>query len=375
MLSEKHMRLLTAFVDDELSPRQRRTAIRLLKKSSTARKMLRQLQGDSRRLRALPRTQLPADFSTQVLREIVKVGQPVAAPPAAAVAASGIPVSSWVSLAMAASLFGAAVVGSYLIFSNKNSPDEGPSHVAEKTVKENKTEIKPSRKETRPEPKKVVDPGPLPLLLLTATKLRDDAARKQLAQVFGQPEKAFEVNVTSRDNARTVAQLTRYFKEADIRLVVEPAAQKSLKEKKKGARFLLYAENVSPYDLQTILQKLSKERNTSLQTVALHRLTNDQRGKVSGFLGVKPDALRLPPSDHRLPPAPFEAIVPAPKIGPQPKAQPGQPSPDTQLALVLALDRGSGIAPSHEVQNFLKTRRPVRPGSLQIVMVLVEVTT
>src|SRR5689334_16286486 len=69
MLSERDRQLLTAFVDGELSPRQRRQVCRLLGRSDAARRLLRELQGDSDELKALPPPPpLGRDLSAPVLR-------------------------------------------------------------------------------------------------------------------------------------------------------------------------------------------------------------------------------------------------------------------------------------------------------------------
>src|SRR5437660_9884360 len=86
MLSEPLRQLLTAYVDGELSNRQRRAVQRLLRRSAEARTLLRQLQEDSARLRALPRQHLDDEFSSRVLRAVGRSrpqGRPrVAAAPA-----------------------------------------------------------------------------------------------------------------------------------------------------------------------------------------------------------------------------------------------------------------------------------------------------
>src|SRR5688572_10886812 len=67
MISDKQHELLTAYVDGELGPRQRKLVERLIRKSPAARRLLRQLEADSRQLRALPTPPIPVDLSARVV--------------------------------------------------------------------------------------------------------------------------------------------------------------------------------------------------------------------------------------------------------------------------------------------------------------------
>src|SRR5215831_7986877 len=68
MLSDQFRQLLTAYVDGELSSRQRKAVQRLLRRSPEARSLLLKLQEDARRLRALPRHRLGEVFTARVVR-------------------------------------------------------------------------------------------------------------------------------------------------------------------------------------------------------------------------------------------------------------------------------------------------------------------
>src|SRR5262245_8607567 len=87
MLPERYRQLLTAFVDGELNPRQRRALNKLLRRSAEARALLEKLQADSQELRALAPAPLPQDLSDSVLTLIAQRRIPppkprVALPPA-----------------------------------------------------------------------------------------------------------------------------------------------------------------------------------------------------------------------------------------------------------------------------------------------------
>jgi anti-sigma factor RsiW len=72
MLPERYRQLLTAFVDGELNPRQRRALNKLLRRSAEARALLEKLQADSQELRALAPAPLPQDLSDSVLTLIAQ---------------------------------------------------------------------------------------------------------------------------------------------------------------------------------------------------------------------------------------------------------------------------------------------------------------
>src|SRR5689334_2153121 len=70
MLSDRLSQLLTAYIDGELSARQRKAVQRLLHRSAEARALVRQMEEDARLLRGLPRRKLGPDFAQRVLGTI-----------------------------------------------------------------------------------------------------------------------------------------------------------------------------------------------------------------------------------------------------------------------------------------------------------------
>src|SRR5919199_6543426 len=98
MLPERYPELLTAYVDGEISARQRGQVTRLLRRSREARALLRRLEQDSRELKALPAPVLEIDLSDSVLERIAR-GQPAPARPRRP-APRGLP--AWTGFAAAA---------------------------------------------------------------------------------------------------------------------------------------------------------------------------------------------------------------------------------------------------------------------------------
>src|SRR5262245_31526199 len=70
MLSEYDKELLTAFVDGEMTRRQRKAVLRLLHQSSEARAFLRDLQENAHLFKLVPHQKLEEGFAEQVLAEI-----------------------------------------------------------------------------------------------------------------------------------------------------------------------------------------------------------------------------------------------------------------------------------------------------------------
>jgi anti-sigma factor RsiW len=70
MLPERCHELLTAYVDGELTNRQRRAVGKLLHRSPEARDLLRRLQDDAGKLRALPSPPLEGDLAAEVVETI-----------------------------------------------------------------------------------------------------------------------------------------------------------------------------------------------------------------------------------------------------------------------------------------------------------------
>lgn len=116
MLRDRYRQLLTAYVDGELSSRQRRHVVRLLRRSPEARQLLHQLQEDAQAIRQLPRPTLPEDLSSPVLRNIAErrltPGRRHIVRTASTSAWMG-PLASWAAAAAVLFLLG---VASYLYF-------------------------------------------------------------------------------------------------------------------------------------------------------------------------------------------------------------------------------------------------------------------
>lgn len=111
--------LLTAAVDGELTPAERRAVDRALRESEPARAMLAKLQSDKARMKALPRISAPVDLAENVLCMIQdRAMTPTPLPPTTRTPRkfnwSMLPI--WVNVATAAAILVVVSLGSYSYF-------------------------------------------------------------------------------------------------------------------------------------------------------------------------------------------------------------------------------------------------------------------
>ena len=143
MLPDQLRILISAYASDDLSPRSRSAASRLLRHSQDARDLLRNLRNDTRRLQQLPKPTLPPDFATSIIDRLAP-GPIIIRPPSANT-------KRWPSLvgSLAAVCTTAAVcVGIWLVgFGSKSNSNVDPS-IARNTVRV--VEIAPASDATTP---------------------------------------------------------------------------------------------------------------------------------------------------------------------------------------------------------------------------------
>src|SRR5688500_3589014 len=125
MLPPQSLDLLTAYVDGELSPRQRRAVERLLGRSAEARALLNRLQTDAAQLRRLPPAPAPADLASPVLGAIARRPLRPARQPAGRQPAQ-FPV--WAGYAAAAAVLLIVAAATFFDYSTAEPslPDTGP---------------------------------------------------------------------------------------------------------------------------------------------------------------------------------------------------------------------------------------------------------
>ncbi len=328
MIHDHDRQLLTAYVDGELTSRQRRHVARLLHRSPEARKLLQKLQEDARALRHAPRPQLPVDLTADVLRTIVErrltPGQRRIARASAPASWAG-PLASWAAAAAVLLVLGAA---SYLYFTAalmhsekpavvRTTPEEpsppGAKEVPDSpAVVERKTEsrdgyvspvsplansaqqTKPSEIVQRPHeaPNKTETNPPsaghedavltdrlemfryskvkevLPTVL-EVKQLEQESARNKLIAELRKDTK-FRLELPCKNGTKAFERVRAAANALSVGLVIDKQAQARLKRAEWKTNYVIYVENLTPDEVARLLQLAGAEdRRASRKPVEL----------------------------------------------------------------------------------------------------------
>ncbi len=373
MLPERALELLTAYVDGELSSRQRNLVVRLLHKSPEARQILKDLQENARQIQQLPMRQLDAAFAGQLVDTINAqraAPMPVCRP---ASARRGMP--AWARFAVAASVL-AVVVGGIVWLTNRQQPDK-PGPVVQK--------------QPAPETKPHVDHGPLaeqiaagasggffkPVLpdrpapriafeMLAKTQWQEHI----VADMTMQRAVHLEVKVTNQRLAQQ--RLETVLQNKGIRVERDARVEAMFKDDKQlpPTEFVIYTENIRPDELAAMLYELGTDERarTSIEALTVSSVTDDDQTRLSNLLGIRPEELREPPALKQ----------PLGKFIPKDDREPGGAEPGAvgaasaggrRMAVVIANEAAAGKL-SSQVQYFLNQRRQLQPGALQVIVVV-----
>jgi hypothetical protein len=417
MLAEHHRQLLTAYVDGELSARQKRQVLKLLRRSAEARRLLQRLQADSQELRALPPVKLDCDLSGPVLQAIARRRPPRRPSPAP------LTVSVWPAIAAAAAVLLIIAGSSYLYFAHlapttpsneqqarKDRGDDAPSPEPRKTPepRDGKDPDGSSRDSTTPD-KKDPDrtPGPMEVVqndppkvygppedlippyaltdrfidlmeFKTAVddvpvylRLHDLDQEATKLKLTAELRKAggFRMDMPCSNATKALERLRGILKAEQIVLTLDAAAAAKL----KSPNFALFLENLTPDDLSRICQRLGAEdkkalakRDAHFDRLFVYRMNDKDHKDLQRSLGVDPTAAR--PSD----PAPFDPRKPLPEQTAEEVARAlaekaNKNAPAQALVLPYPAKRSTS---ARDIQRFLDNRKPARPGTLQVLLVL-----
>jgi hypothetical protein len=442
MLPDRYRQLLTAYVDGELTSRQRRHVRRLLEQSPEARRLLRDLEQDAKTLFGLPRPRLDADLAPAVLRAI---RERRLSPRRPDVSSRELP--AWGGLAAAAAVLLALGLGSYLFFSAsldngtppvvaesravpkppKRAPDPvAPVEVAEDT---HPATPEPGRREKPDEhpapppapvargPAKPPAPPPpsprpevpkeetvltdrmemfkidrvdlaLPITLKVHNLDREPVRRELLAEL--RKDTNFRLELPCRNGTRGFERLQAAFKAATIPLVIEQTAQGRLKMPHFPTNYVVYLEDFRPEELADLLRQAGAEDkkvaalkplDAQFDRLVLTRMTPLDHKELSVLMGVDPTQVGLLAPAGALgtdPRQPFpdktarQVGATLAGQGPPPRPEAGKPSArrNDNPALVLAYNPVRPNPGSPEVKRFLEARKPARPGTLRVLLVL-----
>ncbi len=430
MLPERYRELLTAYVDGALSARQRRHALRLLRRSPEARRLLQRLQSDSDSLISLPKVRPDRDLSGPILQKLAarprilrparRVGAPRAYP-------------AWVGAAAAALVLGLIGTASYGFFSLLQHRDAGPPSIAHNQTDppsvqpapgdshndaphnpapdaDHKTDPVPpvrppstdvvQRPMTDPEPPPAPQPPKDDSALtapgmpdfpdlkdipktdfLAAFKLHDLDDKKLLAALS---KDALHVELPVADAHRALERLEGVLKAHHVDLLTDASAETQGKGAfaRLPADFVLYTEDLTPDDLAQLLQQLGAEdkkaaekkpAEAAFDALVVHPMNDNDHKVLKKLLGVDPTQVAAPKE------AGAAAVDPRKPLSDQTAAQVaaalGQPKAGAKTANehpVLVLPDGP-LLPKHdsaEVKRYLDERKPLRTGAVPVLILL-----
>lgn len=307
-LSDPDLQLLTAFVDGELSNRQRKAVVRLLHRSSEARAFLKELQEVAFGLKQLPRLKLEADFANQVMAQIDAdrlAIQPLATPAPATKPRVTMP--RW---AMAAAvLLAVGTIGWLAVPASSN----------------------------------------LGAVRFAFKDLQQTTQLNKLSKELAKTDK-LHLDVTVKADVMAGKQLHEAFQDRGIDLIVDPSASKSPKE------VLVYAENVTADEVKALIHDLGAEHPDQFEAILVQSMTAEDRKLIANVLGE--EEIRLLPPIIRKPSS-------------EPKSSKGGhvASPTGSRKAVVFSGEGTS-ASSPQIKTFLEERRQAQPGTVQMLLVI-----
>ncbi len=379
MLSEHQRELLTAFIDGEMTRRQRKNVLRLLHRSSEARAFLQLLQEDSHRLRSLPKVVPDEDLTAKIMLLIQDQTREVGAAEVQAPSPR-----YWRGWAAAAAVLLALGASLWYFGHLSRQPSSQPQA---------RKQSSPAKADSVPNPlvARMAEGAiyrfvePIIELRLAWQELREEGKQKRLAKEL-QRDTSFHLDVTVADNTQAIARLQETLQKSGVQVLVDQAALEAPKDQDREV--LVYLENVRPEEVNRILLEFGAGQGSgqgvaapkNAPSLVVGALSTEHRRQLSAVLGVDP--AQLPPP--RKGPAPLFDPPPVAGAKDQPAKEAGkegskEPVKDTPVlpppvptALVLAnrpLGQGGTLTP--QIQAFLAKRQHyLQPGTLQIVLVV-----
>lgn len=301
--------LLTAAIDGELTPAERKVARRLLRESESARILYAQLKGDSTRLKKLPRVPAPQELAENVIGVIRdRALTPTPLPPAAKSKFNWAMLPVWVNLVTAAAILIVVSIGSYLYFTtsrdyyarldraqdlakekrqslpadvgdNRSSPieraptpkevDQGPTALVTNTSKTG-PEIGPSPRvvvadfNASPLPDMVPEIEPFDLNKIRVSQLfdmhelgGDEQARKKLTTEIKKDE-LVRLDLFCPTTPRALDYVVAALKTRGIAVITDSFVQDRLR-RKLTTELVIFTEALTPAEIERLLTTLGSE--------------------------------------------------------------------------------------------------------------------
>jgi hypothetical protein len=431
-LSDRDYQLLTAYVDGELSARQRRMVLRLLRRLPSARTLLRHLEQDSQELRSLTRFKLPADFSDRVVQTLAMPN--VARPASPAIGRpGGLP--AWFAYAAAAVLLISVGVLAFTIFargmkpaydsqsvdvaSHDRSEEEGVLAGAGSMTKDSSSDSGPADEglppvaiNLRAELQKLPADPPLSddrmrkdfgaastdrRMEVFSNKEQVDVLHRTINNVRGldakdilsklKQERSVRVDFACKNGTMACERLKGVVASAGISLITEQVAEYRLKHPKLDTNYVLYLEDLTPEELARILESLGREDQRAdssksgegqFSGLVLGRMTEADSKELKGLLGSYGKLLHVhlatgSGSQDLDPKKSLSTATPQEILNAPPRPEGSKSSGKSErLGLILPYNPVRPQRSSPEVRKFIESRKAPRPDTLQVLLVLHE---
>jgi hypothetical protein len=192
-------------------------------------------------------------------------------------------------------------------------------------------------------------------------ELDQEANRKKLLGEWRQGT-AFRLELPCKNGTRAFERLQVAWKAKGNSLLIDQEAQRRLKQPLWKTNYVLVTEDLTPEELFQMMQRLAAE---------------DKKGETKRPPDVQFDSLvvtRMTKSDHKELSELLGVDLAAPGAGQGGAAQPESGKAAAKVsehhALALAYNPVRPRPGSAEVKRFLESRKPARPGTVQVLLVL-----
>ncbi len=221
--------------------------------------------------------------------------------------------------------------------------------------------------------------------VLKVRELDQDAIRQRMVEEL-RKDAAFRIELPCRNATKALERLQAAGKDHPLGFIVDPTAAGRMKNPQLKTHFVLFLEDQTPEELTRLFQLLAAEERKGaarkppelqFDRVVLGRLNKGDRKELADYLGL--DAfLPLPPRSVGPLGTDLRQSLPDLTASQVSQSLAGQGSgsaskgarPPERSALVLTYGAGRARAVSPEAKRFLDARKPRRPGTLQIMLVL-----
>lgn len=218
-------------------------------------------------------------------------------------------------------------------------------------------------------------------------ELEGDATRKKLIAALGK-DREFRLELPCQNGTRAFQRVQSAARASNIGLSIEKIASERLKLQ-SNTNYLVYVENMTPEEVARFLQRIGSEdarhaakkpAEAQFDRLVLTRLTSQNHKELSALLGADSTAKEPSPkgplgADPRKPLSEETARQVSQSLagkggGARSRAGKSSAKAPAHLALVLAYNSVRPSPNSDEIKHFLESRKPAKPGTLRILLLL-----